>query len=164
MILTDGRVSIFHGDEIGRASIKNCRAPSCAKLVPSNVNFYKNQLAFGCPRFDHICSIKIFVCPLFEEGRYQLFKLSFGGNFFSNGGETKILIGQTWSNRGQTNAVWFKNSQVGGDGVNFIQLVHRASRIENADKRGKLSIDRDSGWTRIKHAATRSFDAEICQY
>ena len=40
----------------------------------------------------------------------------------------------------------------------------RAPRIENADKRGKLSIDRDSGCTRIKHAGTRSFDAEIYQY
>lgn len=96
----------------------------------------------------------------------ELFKFSFGGNFFSNGGETKILIGQMRSNRGQPNA-WFgfcRNSQARGDGVSYIQLVHRAPRIENADKRGKLSIDRDSGWTRIKHAGTRSFDAEICQY
>lgn len=57
-----------------------------------------------------------------------------------------------------------KNSQMeGGERRGQLHPV-RAPRIENADKRGKLSIDRDSGCTRIKHAGTRSFDAEIYQY
>ena len=68
---------------------------------------------------------------------------------------------KSWTN--ERSLVFVKIRKWGGGRRGQLHPV-RAPRIENADKRGKLSIDRDSGCTRIKHAGTRSFDAEIYQY
>lgn len=38
-----------------------------ADPVAPLANFYKNQTAFGRPRFDHICPIKVFVSPPSEK-------------------------------------------------------------------------------------------------
>ena len=42
-------------------------------------------------------------------------KIFFCHNFFLKGGQTKIFVGQTWANGGQTNAVeFFQKFEFGG--------------------------------------------------